>query len=114
MACIQILLSFSFFALGDGFILMGILYIIVAIINIASAVNDYKFSNEILVRPTCILDKYEPVWRFIASIIYNILFGGIIGCAGSFYEFFGIRAYVMKYAAQFRQMEREYYENMKF
>ena len=76
-------------------ILCNFLILIVGILNIINAVRDLKYSNTILTQPTEIIQNFEKIGPPLIVLIYNLLFGGIVGIAGSLYYFFAIRSFVM-------------------
>lgn len=75
--------------------------LIVGVLNIISSVNDMKYSKELLENPSNIVEKFEPVTGPIITLVYNLIFGGIIGVVGSIYYFVGIRSFVMENQAVF-------------
>ncbi|MBQ3182725.1 MAG: hypothetical protein IJB24_05425 [Clostridia bacterium] len=84
-------------------IMIGI-FCIVGILNIVSAINDMKYSKEILNDPTDIVEKFEPVTMPIIVSAYNLVFGGIVGVVGSIYYFISIRGFVMENKERFSLM----------
>ena len=82
------------------------MFILVGILNTVFGIKNIIYSNEILTNPTQILDKYRPIGGIIGTLIYNILFGGLIGVAGSIYAFV-VRGFVMSHAAEFARIEAE-------
>lgn len=81
-------------------------FFIVGILNIISAINDLKYSKEVLDNPTGIVERYEPLTMPIIVLVYNAIFGGVIGIAGSIYYFVAIRNFVMENKAEFGGMPR--------
>ncbi len=102
VAAIQYIIGLSTIITG-----YGIAVLIVAIINTFVAVGDFKYSKEILMRPVGIVDKYEPIGNLIANLIYNILFGGLIGVAGTIYGFV-LRNYVITNQQQLMAIQMEF------
>lgn len=84
----------------------GIFLLIIAVLNTLFSVRSFKYCREVLVHPVGIVSKYEPIGGLIVTLIYNILFGGIIGVAGSIYGFV-LRSFVMSNRNQFMQIEME-------
>lgn len=86
-------------------ILMGLFVnwflLIVGALNIVSSVQDMNYSKAILENPTGIIKKFEPVTGPIITLVYNLIFGGVIGVVGSIYYFVGIRSFVMENKAAF-------------
>ncbi|MCR4593894.1 MAG: zinc ribbon domain-containing protein [Clostridiales bacterium] len=81
---------------------------VVGVLNIVSAVQDIQASNKIKVEPIRIVDKYEPLAAPIISLVYNVIFGGLIGVAGSIYYLVAIRDFVIKNRNSFIQIEADY------
>ena len=80
-------------------------FFIVGILNILSAVNDLKYAKEVLENPTGIVARFEPLTMPIIVLIYNLIFGGLIGVAGSIYYFLGIRNFVMENRQVFEKFD---------
>lgn len=80
------------------------IFFIVGIINIISAVNDMNYSKTVLDDPTNIVEKFEPLTFPIISLVYNLIFGGVIGIAGSIYYFVSIRSFVLENRAEFERL----------
>lgn len=80
------------------------LFFIVGILNIVSAVNDLKYSADVLKNPIGIVERYEPLTMPIIVFGYNLIFGGVIGVIGSLYYLFAIRGFVMENKSQFESM----------
>ena len=78
---------------------------IVGVLNIISAIRDIKTSKTIFTYRVGLVEAYTPVVAPIIVFIYNLIFGGIIGIAGSLFYFFGIRGYVMD--------NKEYFNTLK-
>ena len=89
------------------YLVMGIFMILVAAVNTVLCVTNFKYSQEILQRPIGILNKYMPVGGIIGMIIYNILFGGLVGIVGAIYAF-TVRSFVLTNQMLFAQKEREF------
>lgn len=121
VACLQYLLGIIYFASAayaydvgvseafGAFIVMGIFVIVVAVINTLVSVRDFRYSREVLYRPVGIYAKFSPIGGYIGMLIYNILFGGIVGIAGSIYAFV-VRSFVMNNELQFAQIEQQFME----
>ena len=75
--------------------------LIVGVLNIISAIQDIIFSGKMLKNPNGIVDKV----RAILILIYNVIFGGVLGVAGSIYYLVGIRNFVMKNEGEFKSLE---------
>lgn len=93
-------------------IITGIFVLIVAVMNYISASRDNKYSKEILNKPVGIFSKYSPIGAYIGNMIYNLLFGGIIGVAGAIYELY-IRNFVISNKNLFDNIEFQYYQYLK-
>lgn len=97
-------------ALGSydgGLMVNAIIILVIGIINTTLSIKDFKYSKEVLQSPVGIVKKFSPLGGPIGNLIYNILFGGIIGVAGSIY-YFTVRSFVMNNSMQFTQIEEQY------
>lgn len=112
IACLQYILGIVYIAVNCdlyndaevfGFT-TGIMMLIVAAANTMFCVRDYKYSGEVIQNPVGIVAKYSPVGNIVATLIYNVLFGGIIGIAGSIYAFV-VRSFVKNNENGFMQIE---------
>ena len=87
---------------GIIWLIVGILQIctgvffIVGILNIITAINDLKASKNVFQYRVGLVKAYEPLVSPIIVFIYNLIFGGLIGIAGSLYYFICIRGFVME------------------
>ncbi len=79
--------------------------LIVGALNIISSIQDMTYSKKVLNDPDGIVRKFEPLTGPIITLVYNLIFGGLIGVAGSIYYFVGIRSFVMENKTAFYQME---------
>ena len=70
--------------------------LIVGALNVISSVQDMQYSKTLQEDPTGIVEKYEPLTGPIVTLVYNLIFGGIIGVVGSIYYFVQIRSFVMQ------------------
>lgn len=78
----------------------------VAIMNISLALTDYNNSERFLRNPYGIVEKYTPLAWPIVILIFNILFGGMLGIAGSLIYFSLIRGFIMENKAYFYLLEK--------
>lgn len=78
--------------------------LIVGALNIISSVQDMNYSKKVMDCPDDIVKKFEPLTGPIITLIYNLIFGGVIGVVGSIYYFVGIRSFVMENKTAFSQM----------
>lgn len=92
-----------FFALFvDWFVL------IVGVLNFISAIQDMNYSSKVRSHPVGIVEKFQPlVWPIIV-LLYNLIFGWVIGIAGSIYYLAAVRNYVITNTAAFRDIEKQY------
>ena len=109
IAILQSLLGLIY--LFSGFVWVNILYgialIIIAIINFYSSYTDFYYSRSIINYPCGIVSNFRPVGGYVANLIYNIIFGGIIGIIGSIYGF-TVRSYVLNNEIYFLDLEDNY------
>ncbi len=88
-----------------GGLLIDWFVLVVGVLNVISAVQDMRYSKQVLVAPTGIVKKFEPLVGPIITLIYNLVIGGVIGVAGSIYYFVAIRSYVMENRAVFEALD---------
>lgn len=105
IAGIQLIIAFNLFA--NDSILYGIFIIVVAALNVFACITKYNYSTEIIKKPVGIVKKFEPINSLIAVLVYNVLFGGIIGVVGTIYAFV-IRNFVLKNEAEFVHIEQQF------
>ncbi|MBQ6997560.1 MAG: zinc-ribbon domain-containing protein [Oscillospiraceae bacterium] len=79
--------------------------LIVGALNIISSVQDMNYSKALPNNPTGIVAKFEPLTGPIITLIYNLIFGGVIGVVGSIYYFVAIRNYVMENKQAFASLD---------
>lgn len=79
--------------------------LIVGVLNIISAIQDIIFSGKMLKNPNGIVDKVRPLVGAILILIYNVIFGGVLGIAGSIYYLVGIRNFVIENEGEFKSLE---------
>lgn len=93
-------------------ILAGIAFdwilLIIGVLNIISAINDLTYSKTVLDNPTGVVNRFEPLTGAIIVLIYNLIFGGIIGVIGSVYYLTAIRGFVVSNKTAFLQIEEKY------
>ncbi len=85
-------------------IVTGIILIIVAIINFRFASSNFRYAKEVKIRPTGIILRYQSISTLVGTLIYNLLFGGIVGVIGTIMGFC-TRNFVMSNIARFRDIE---------
>ena len=83
----------------------GIWTLVVGILNVYSGYKDFTYSKELLKKPVAIISRYESATPIVIALIYNLIFGGIIGVAGSLYEI-SIRNFVLNNKTEFEQAEK--------
>lgn len=114
IACIQYIFGLILITQNSGMydsdetsaFVVGIVVILAAILNTLFSVANFEYSRKVLQNPVGIVNRFMPVGTVISTLIYNILFGGIIGIAGSIYAF-TIRSFVLTNEAQFIQIEQQ-------
>lgn len=96
IACIQIFygLYFSWWTL------------VVGVLNIITAVQDLKYSSDMLNNPINIIKNHESLTGPIIVLVYNLFFGGIIGVAGSIYYLIAVRNFVISDKGYFSRFDK--------
>lgn len=93
-------------------VILGFVYnwiiLVIGVLNLISCVRDLMYIKTLLVKPTGIVEKYKPLTGPIITLAYNLVFGGVIGVAGTIYYLLAIRAYVIQNEQELRQIERLY------
>lgn len=74
-------------------------------LNLISGINDMKYSDAVRKNPTGIVKRYESLTGPIVTLVYNIIFGGIIGVVGSVYYLVAIRSFVMSNKEAFEALD---------
>lgn len=78
---------------------------IVGILNIISSIQDMNASKTYRNTPIGIVKRVTPLAGPIITMVYNVLFGGVIGVVGSIYYLVAIRGFVLANEAAFLQLE---------
>ncbi len=91
-------------------VLYGLLYgqwflLFVGVLNLITAGTDLKYAKQVLQSPKGIVARVKPLVGSILTLIYNLVFGGVIGIAGSVYYLVAVRGFVMKNEHGFREIE---------
>ena len=60
-----------------------------------------NYSKEIIQNPVGIVDKFKPITGPIIVLVYNLIFGGVIGVVGSIYYFIAIRNFILTNESSF-------------
>lgn len=79
--------------------------LVVGVLNIISSINDMNYSKTLHQNHCGIVEKFEPLTGPIITLIYNLVFGGVIGVVGSVYYLFAIRSFVLENRQQFAEMD---------
>ena len=90
-----------------GGIFINWFLLIVGTLNVISAVQDMQYSKTVNEKPAGIMAKFEPIVGPIITLVYNLVFGGVIGVAGSIYYFAAIRSFVMENKTFFASLDAE-------
>ena len=83
----------------------GMWTLLVGILNVYSGHKDFTYSKDLLKKPVAIISRYKSAAPIVITLIYNLIFGGIIGIAGSLYEM-SIRNFVLNNKTEFEQAEK--------
>ncbi len=92
-------------------IILGITFnwilLIIGALNIYSGIQNLQYSNTVIENPTGIVQRFEPLTSPIITLIYNLLFGGVIGVVGSIYYLACIRGFVLNNRQAFEEIEAQ-------
>lgn len=83
-------------------------FLIVGALNIVTAVQDINYSKAVISSPNGIVEKFKPLTGPIIVLVYNLIFGGVIGVIGSAYYLIGVRNFVMTNEQAFQQSATPY------
>lgn len=90
-------------------ILLGIyvqwVLLIVGVLNLITAIVDLNYSKSVLQNPVGIVNRVKSLVGPILILIYNLIFGGVIGVAGSIYYLVAVRGFVMENEPHFQAIE---------
>ena len=89
-------------------IFMNFNLLIVGIFNLATSIQDIKYSKTFPLYPVGIVNRVKPLTSSIISLIYNLIIGGVIGVAGSIYYFVAVRGYVLEHEQEFLAIENQH------
>ena len=84
--------------------------IFVCALNIVSGILDITNSQKLLKEPIEIIKKVEPLAGPIIMLVYNVIFGGIVGVAGSIYYLAAVRGFAITNKQDLLSIEAEYNE----
>lgn len=87
-------------------------FLIIGVLNIISSVQDMNYSKTIMSNPAGIVDKAKPLTGPVITLVYNLIFGGVIGVVGSIYYLVGIRSFVLENEAGFKAIENKHTESV--
>ena len=82
----------------------SVVFSIVGILNIISALKGLKHSKPVFHYRVGLVNAYKPIVSPIITLLYNLIFGGVIGVAGSIYYFVAIRGYIMENSEYFNAL----------
>lgn len=94
---------------NDSTVFYAFCVLVIAVLNTISFINDFKYCTEVVNSPIGIVRKYEPLGARVVNVIYNVIFGGFIGVAGSVYGFV-LRNFVMQHKFEFIEIEKNFLE----
>lgn len=108
IASVQVLFVLLNFANND--IISALCILAVAVVNFISSKKDFDYIKEIKEKPFGIVEKYKPLGGYIFTLIYNIIFGGVIGVVGSIFCFL-TRSYVLNNEVALNEIEKQHINN---
>ena len=109
VAIVQVVIGAAtiIFNIASGMIesaLYGVLILVVAFLNFKSSKKDLKYAEDIKTNPTGIVKKYEPLKELIATLVYNVVFGGVVGVVACAFGFL-TRKFVVDNKQKFLDIE---------
>lgn len=93
-----------------GFLFNWVLCIIGGL-NLFSAIADLNYSKTVITEPKNIVKKVKPLASPIISLVYNLVFGGVIGVAGSIYYLVALRSFILENENQLKQFDDDFQTN---
>ena len=93
-----------------AFFILPVLLLVVGISNIVGSMSDISYSDSIIDKPINITEKFCPMRPLVITMVYNLLFGGVVGVIGSIYAMTVRNFVIANWAhianwAQFKYME---------
>lgn len=82
-------------------------FAVVGVLNLISGIQDIKFSNTVRQKPEKIVERFSPLVGPIITLVYNVIFGGVIGVVGSIYYLVVIRNFVLTNKEKFLEIEKQ-------
>ena len=105
IACIQAVLGMISFLLWN--VTSGVILLTICVLNFITSANDFSYARSLPANPVGIVKKYEPVTGLAVMLVYNLIFGGVIGVLGTVFGFL-TRSYVMDNAPAFQAIEQQH------
>lgn len=98
VAIIQILLG----------VYAGLVLLIIGVLNLITSITDLNLSRTVMQKPVGIVKRVKPLVGPTITLIYNFIFGGMIGVAGSIYYLVAVRGLVIENESRFNEIEENY------
>lgn len=89
-----------------GLYVQWVLFVVGAL-NLVTGIMDLNYSKRVLQDPSGIINRVRSLVMPILTLIYNLIFGGVIGVAGSIYYLLAVRGFVMENEPHFHRIESE-------
>ena len=104
--------------IGAVQILLGVyvqwILLIIGVLNIITSISDFNYSKNVVQSPKGIVTRVKSLIGPILILIYNLIFGGVIGVAGSIYYLVAVRGFVMENEPQFQAIEDSLNDTVKY
>lgn len=84
---INLHMRFNIHNIGPTFVISGIIIVVISIINFMNVYCDFSYIKEIKYSPVGIIEKYKSSKNLIFVLLYNLIFGGLIGIVGVIFGF---------------------------
>ena len=88
-------------------IMVGVLHLFVTFLNFCFCNSYIEYRDDITERPNKIVEHYEEIEGCLWNILYNVIFGGIVGTIGAVYGFL-TRSFVLGNQEGFKEIEHQY------
>jgi len=95
IACFQLVMG----------LLVNWVLLIVGVVNLITSITDLNYSRTVLQNPKGLVLRVKGLVGPIITLVYNLIFGGVIGVAGSIYYLIAVRGFVMENEKAFMSLE---------
>ena len=84
---------------------ISVIGVLMGVFNIIGGLYYMKYSKTVLENPKGIVEQFEPLAGAIFSLVFNLIFGGVIGVVCIIYYLVSLRGLVMENRDYFEQFD---------